>query len=174
MSESYPELVERLAGLYPDLPRQLVEEQVAKAIEGTQLFGEGPGTLELIEKISIENVARVAGALGGGADLHEEGPAAASASWALGGHREGVRGSVGVAARRGVELREAGEQRGARGRGHLRQDPQEFVAPMLAHPVEERLTVGAQPDGDLPAGLLAGIAYDQASGFEAIAEPARG
>jgi hypothetical protein len=79
MSEPYPELVDRLTGLYPDVPRHLVEEQVAKAIEGTQLFGEGPGTIELIEKISVENVARLEGAMRVGADLGEEGSAEATA-----------------------------------------------------------------------------------------------
>jgi hypothetical protein len=70
-TEQYGELVDRLARDYPDVPQQVVEEQVAKAVEGTHLFGE-PTTVELVETIATENVARVDRAMRGGADLSEE------------------------------------------------------------------------------------------------------
>jgi hypothetical protein len=62
-------LVDRLVRRHPDVPRLLVEEQVAKAVEGAWLFGEDPATVELVETISSENVAGVARAMRGGADL---------------------------------------------------------------------------------------------------------
>jgi hypothetical protein len=71
-TEQYGELVGRLAGDYPDVPQQVVEEQVAKAVEGTHLFGEIPTTVELVETIAAENVARVDRAMRGGADLIED------------------------------------------------------------------------------------------------------
>ena len=71
-TEQYGELVDRLAGDYPDVPHQVVEEQVAKAVEGTHLFGEVPTTVELVETIATENVVRVDRAMRGGADLSED------------------------------------------------------------------------------------------------------
>jgi|EndMetStandDraft_8_1072994.scaffolds.fasta_scaffold547586_2 hypothetical protein len=71
-TEQYGELVGRLAGDYPDVPQHVVEEQVAKAVEGTHLFGEVPTTAELVETIATENVARVDRAMRGGADLIED------------------------------------------------------------------------------------------------------
>jgi hypothetical protein len=70
--ERYGALVDRLAGDYPDVPPQVVEEQVAKAVEGTHLFGEVATTVELVETIATENVARVDRAMRGGADLSED------------------------------------------------------------------------------------------------------
>jgi hypothetical protein len=71
-TEQYGELVDRLAGDHPDVPQQVVEEQVAKAVEGTQLFGQVPTTVELVETIATENVSRVERAVRGGSDLIEE------------------------------------------------------------------------------------------------------
>ena len=67
-------LVDRLAAGHPAVPRQVVEEQVAKALEGARLFGEDLAGVELVETIATENVARVARAMDGGADLSEEEP----------------------------------------------------------------------------------------------------
>jgi hypothetical protein len=72
-SEQYGELVGRLAEDHPDVPQQVVEEQVAKAVEGTQLFGQVPTTVELVETIATENVSRVECAVHSGADLIEDG-----------------------------------------------------------------------------------------------------
>ena len=68
----YRALVDRLAGDYSRVPQQLLEEQVAKAVEGTNLFGQVPTTMELIEVIAAENVSRIDRAMRGGADLSEE------------------------------------------------------------------------------------------------------
>jgi hypothetical protein len=72
-TEQYRELVDRLVGDYPGVPQQVVEEQVAKAVEGTQLFGRVPTTVDLVETIAAENVARVDRAMRSGADLSETG-----------------------------------------------------------------------------------------------------
>jgi hypothetical protein len=71
-TEQYGALVDRLTDDYPDVPQQVVEEQVAKAVEGTHLFGQVPTSVELVETIATENVARVDRAVRGGADLSEE------------------------------------------------------------------------------------------------------
>lgn len=71
-TEHYGELVDRLAEDHPDVPQQIVEEQVVKAVEGTQLFGEVPTTVEIVETIATENVSRVDRAMRGGADLSED------------------------------------------------------------------------------------------------------
>jgi hypothetical protein len=73
-ADPYAALVDRLAGSHPGVPRQIVEEQVAKALEGTWLFGQDPTTVEVVETIATENVSRVAGAMRGGADLSDESP----------------------------------------------------------------------------------------------------
>jgi hypothetical protein len=70
--DTYAELVNRLTGHHPGVPRQIVEEQVVKALEGTWLFGEDPTTVELVEVIASENVSRVDRAMRGGADLSDE------------------------------------------------------------------------------------------------------
>jgi hypothetical protein len=71
-TERYGALVDRLAGEYPGVPQQVVEEQVAKAVEGTHLFGQVPTSAELVETIAAENVSRVDRAMRGGADLSED------------------------------------------------------------------------------------------------------
>jgi hypothetical protein len=71
-TEQYGALVDRLAGDYPDVPQQVVEEQVAKAVEGTHLFGQVPTSVHLVETIATENVSRVDRAMRGGADLSED------------------------------------------------------------------------------------------------------
>ncbi len=71
-TEQYGELVDRLASDYPDVPQHVVEEQVASAVEGTQLFGQVPTTVELVETIATENVSRVDSAMRSGADVNEE------------------------------------------------------------------------------------------------------
>lgn len=73
-TEEYGALVDRLAGDHPDVPRQVVEEQVAEAVEGARLFGQAPASAEIVETIAAENVARVDRAMRGGAELHEVGP----------------------------------------------------------------------------------------------------
>jgi hypothetical protein len=70
--EEYGELVDRLAEDYPGVPQQVVEEQVARAVEGTQFFGEVPTTTDIVETIAAENVSRVDRAMQDGADLGEE------------------------------------------------------------------------------------------------------
>jgi hypothetical protein len=71
-TERYGELVDRLAGEYPHVPHQVVEEQVVKAVEGAHLFGEGPTTADLVETIATENVSRVERAMRSGADVSED------------------------------------------------------------------------------------------------------
>ena len=71
-TEQYGALVDRLAGDYPDVPQQVVEEQVVKAVEGTQLFGQVPTSVEIVETIATENVSRVDRAVRGGADVSED------------------------------------------------------------------------------------------------------
>jgi hypothetical protein len=71
-SEQYGELVDRLAGDYPAVPQQILEEQVAKAVEGARLFGQDSTTAGLVETIATENVSRVDRAMRGGADLVED------------------------------------------------------------------------------------------------------
>ena len=71
-TERYGALVDRLAGDYPDVPQQVVEEQVAKAVEGTHLFGQVPTSVEIVETIATENVSRVDRAMRGGADVSED------------------------------------------------------------------------------------------------------
>jgi hypothetical protein len=70
-TEQYGELVDRLADEHPVVPHQVVEEQVAHAVEGTHLFGEGPTTADLVETIANENVTRVERAVLNGADLSD-------------------------------------------------------------------------------------------------------
>ena len=70
-AEEYGELVDRLAGDYPEVPQQVVEEQVAKAVEGTRLFGEVPANVGMVETIATANVARVDDAVRDGADVGE-------------------------------------------------------------------------------------------------------
>jgi hypothetical protein len=79
-TERYGALVDRLAGDYPDVPQQVVEEQVAKAVEGTHLFGDVPTSVELVETIAAENVSRVDLAMRGGADVSEDGEEAGEES----------------------------------------------------------------------------------------------
>jgi hypothetical protein len=71
-TERYGALIDRLAGDYPDVPQQVVEEQVARAVEGTHLFGQVPTSVEIVETIATENVSRVDRAMRGGADLSED------------------------------------------------------------------------------------------------------
>ncbi|MDN3358254.1 hypothetical protein [Actinomadura sp. DC4] len=71
-TEQYGALVDRLSGDHPDVPAQVVEEQVVRAIEGAHLFGQVPTSAEIVETIAAENVARVERAVRGGADLSEE------------------------------------------------------------------------------------------------------
>jgi hypothetical protein len=72
-TEQYGDMVGRLIEDHPGVPQQVVEEQVAKAVEGTQLFGQVPTTVQLVETIATENVSRVECAVRDGADLIEDG-----------------------------------------------------------------------------------------------------